>query len=170
MESKTHWKKNIDSRYISGEDLQAELKGLKKDFAVKLIGFNDGETYDQNANEKQVKTVLNFEDLSGKKLYKGVLLNKTAAKVFESISGSPYMEDWIGTTLTMFAQVDRRFGYVVRFKKYIPAPLNPSNALEILNNCKSLEDLKKSWSTLSNAEQKNQSVINKKEELKKSLS
>ena len=135
-QSLTHWKKNNDTNYISGEDLQEELNGLKKDFPVKLISFNDGETFDQNKQAKTTKTVMHFQDLNGKKLYKGVLLNKTAATFFIKESGSPYLENWIGTVCNIYAQPHSRFGYVVRFKKYFePAKkVDLEGAKKELNN------------------------------------
>ena len=56
MENLTHWKKNNDSRYISGEDLKSELKGLKKEMAVVISKFEDAETFDQSANQKMIRT------------------------------------------------------------------------------------------------------------------
>jgi len=169
METRTHWKKNIDSKYISGEDLQHELKGLKKDFPVRLISFNDGETFDQSTQSKTFKTVLNLEDLNGNKLKKGVLLNKTTAKVFEDLTGSPIMEDWIDTVLNIYAQADRRFGFVVRFKKHIAPPVNIESAKTKLNNASDLEELGLAWSTLTKEEKLNTTVIKLKDELKEKL-
>jgi len=40
METKTLWKKNLDSKYISGEDLQLGNKGLKPETG---LGNNEGE-------------------------------------------------------------------------------------------------------------------------------
>ena len=80
--TKTHWRKNNDSNYISGEDLFNELQGLKKDFPVMLKTFKDGETFDSNSQSKTIKTVLHFTDLNGVDLCKGVLLNNTGAKFF----------------------------------------------------------------------------------------
>lgn len=44
---KTHWKKNNDSNFISGEDLISGLKGLKPEMVVVIEKFNDAESFDQ---------------------------------------------------------------------------------------------------------------------------
>lgn len=121
---KTHWKKNLDSRYISGEDLQAELHGLKPEMLVCIERFQDAETYDQNTNAKKTATGLWLKDVqSGTVLYKPVILNKTNAKFFAKECGSDYMEDWLGKTAILYAVKDSRHGYVVRFKAYRLPPL-----------------------------------------------
>ena len=116
--TKTHWKKHIDSRYISGEDLNDEYNGLKKEMPVKLVKFDDGETFDPNTQKKEVRTILYFSDLNGKALCKPVVLNKTNANTFKLVSGSSYIEDWIGVPITMYAKADKRHGFVVRFKRF----------------------------------------------------
>lgn len=115
---KTHWKKNNDSRYISGEDLQTEFHGLKKEMVVFIDRFEDTETFDQNNNSKITKTGLFLKELNGSALYKPVILNTTNAKTLAKECGSSFMEDWIGKPVVLYAQKDSRHGYVVRFKKY----------------------------------------------------
>jgi hypothetical protein len=115
----THWKKNIDSRYIAGEDLQAELHGLKKEMVVTITGFNDTDTFDQAKNEKRIATGLFLKDQNGQAVYKPVILNKTNAKFFIKETGSEFIDNWVGIPVVMYAQKDSRHGYVVRFKKYV---------------------------------------------------
>lgn len=167
---KTHWKKNNDSTYISGEDLHSELNGLKKDAPVILSSFKNGLTYDQNNNEKVTKTVLYFTDEQGKALYKGVVLNNTSAKFFVSEFKSDYVDDWIGKKCNMYAQVDKRHGFVVRFKKYFAPPIDVANCKSTLESAADLDTLVAAWKTLSNAEQSNAQVIKFKNELKEKLS
>jgi len=114
----THWKKNIDTRYISGEDLISGLKGLQKEMVVKLSSFQDGETFDQKKQTKETRTILFFSDSKDKALYKGVVLNATNAKFFEKEMESTEMEDWSKKAVTMYAKQDNRHGHVVRFKRY----------------------------------------------------
>jgi len=118
-QTKTLWKKNLDSRYISGEDLQMEFHGLRKEMIVQIERFNDTDTFDQNTQTKKTATGLYLKEVTGTPLYKPVILNTTNAKFFTKETGSPYMEDWIGHTVMLYAQKDSRHGYVVRFKKYV---------------------------------------------------
>lgn len=120
MENKnlTHWKKNNDSRYISGEDLHSGLNGLKNEMIVTLDKFNDSKSFDQQKNADSIVTALYFKTLDDKEVYKPAILNKTNAKFFVKESGSEFMENWIGKTVIMYAQSDKRHGFVVRFKSY----------------------------------------------------
>ena len=104
-ETKTFWKKNNDSRYISGEDLKEGIsinKGLKPEMAVKIVSFEDMETFDQTDNQKKIKTGFILQDLNGNKLYKPVILNTINAKFCIKEFGSGYMEDWIGKPLVLY--------------------------------------------------------------------
>jgi len=120
----THWKKNLDNRYISGEDLMSGLKGLQKETPVKLIKFQDGDTFDQKKQSSETRTILYFAKLDGTVLSKGVVLNKTNAKFFVKEMGSAEMEDWNKKPVLMFAKPDSRHGFVVRFKRYEKPTLN----------------------------------------------
>lgn len=115
----THWKKNIDSNFISGEDLMTGLHGLKPEMPVIIAGFNDDEAFDQKKNAKMVVTGIYLTDLKGNKLHRPVVLNKTNGRIIEKEAKSAELEDWIGVTLTMFAEKSTRFGHVVRFKRYV---------------------------------------------------
>ena len=115
----THWKKNLDSKFISGEDLISGLNGLKQEMIVTLIDQKDDKTFDKNKSSDVVVTSLYFKDQTGKQIYKPAILNKTNAKFFEKETGTPEMESWYGRTVVMFAQKDSRHGHVVRFKSYI---------------------------------------------------
>lgn len=116
-QEKTHWKKNSDSAFIAGEDLQASLKGLKPEMKVEIVRFSDAKSFDQNKQVDKVVTSL-FLASDGKELYKPAVLNKTNAKFLIKEFGSEYVDDWIGKPFTMYAQKDPRHGYVVRFRKW----------------------------------------------------
>lgn len=169
MEKLTHWKKNIDSRYISGEDLKESLNGLAPEMIVTISKFEDTETFDQKLQAKVTKTGLFFSQLNGKALYKPVILNKTNALFFTIEFNTKYLEKWIGKPVIIFAMADKRHGFVVRFKKYTPPAVSDKNAVKLLDGCKSMDDLVLTWKALSPAEQKLPSVMAKKELLKTTL-
>ena len=130
----THWKKNLDSKFISGEDLMSGLNGLKQEMIVTLTDQKDDKTFDKNKASDVVVTSLYFKDQTGKPIYKPAILNKTNAKFFEKETGTPEMESWYGRTVIMFAQKDSRHGHVVRFKSYIKPTLVLGS--EDFNKCK----------------------------------
>lgn len=162
----THWKKNLDSRYISGEDLQGELKGLKKEMAVVITRFEDADTYDSNTQAKGVKTGFFLKELNGKELYKPVLLNKTNAEFCRKEFKSEFMEHWINKPFVLYAMPDKRFGFVARFKKYYPPQISDVNALGVLSVAENLQQLGEFWATLTAEEKKLPTVMKLKDELK----
>ncbi len=171
METLTHWKKNNDSKYISGEDLRAGLKGLKPEMIVVIDRFEDAETFDQNNQKKIIKTGFWLKELAdGKAVYKPVILNNTNAVFCVKEFGSEFMEHWIGKPFILYAKADTRHGFVARFKKYFPpATVSDQHALSFLDKATSLTELQIAWDSLTPEEKKLPSVMAKKESLKKSL-
>jgi len=173
-EKLTHWKKNNDPRYISGEDLKDGIaigKGLAPEMAVMIDRFEDTETFDQNSQKKVLKTGFYLKDLNGKPLYKPVILNNTNAAFCIKEFGSSFMEHWLDNPLVLYAMPDKRHGFVARFKKYFaPVTVSDKEALESLSKATSLDELKMIWELLDSQEQKLPTVMAKKEQLKTELS
>jgi hypothetical protein len=170
MEQLTHWKKNNDSRYISGEDLKAELKGLKKEMAVTISKFEDSETFDQKTQQKLIKTGFFLAEYpSGILLHKPVILNNTNANFCAKEFQSEFMEHWLNKPLVLYAQVDKRHGHVARFKKYYAPSISDVNALSIVSVSKTLIELQENWAKLTPAEKNLATVLAKKEQLKNIL-
>jgi len=118
--NKTSWRKNLDSRYISGEDLVSGLRGFKPEMVVVIERFSDTDTFDQTTQKTAIKTGFYLRELNGQMLHKPLILNKKNAEYCEKEFKSIYMEDWIGKPIVLYAQADKRFGHVARFKKYYP--------------------------------------------------
>lgn len=171
MSDLTHWKKNIDQNFICGEDLQSEIKGLKKEMAVFVHHFGDAESFDQNKQKKGLVTGLYLKELStGQELFKPVVLNKTNAKFFVQETKSEFMEHWLNFPVVVYAQPDKRFGFVVRFKKYYPpAQISDKVAIAKISKSKTLEELKTNWDAITSEERKLPSVLALKEKLKTEL-
>lgn len=159
METKTIWKKNLDSAFVSGEDLMLSVKGLKPEMTVVLERFKDDVTFDQNKQAKVTVTGLYLKEVGGQSLYKPVILNKTNAKFFVKETGSDYMEDWIGKPVTLHAVKDSRHGFVVRFKKYIlPVLVKDSEnfkncQLAIKNSGYTIDQIRQKYQVSSEVEQ-----------------
>lgn len=177
MENKTPFRKNLDKRYISGEDLQngdALGKGLKKEMIVTLAKFNDAPAFDQKSQTEVDKTALWLNEYpGGKMIYKPCLLNVTRADFLskELANNSLFIDDCDTTKpFVLYAKPDKRHGFVVAFKKYYPpATLSDINAKKTLNESKTIEDLKLNWEKLTAEEKKLSTVLALKETLKTSL-
>lgn len=169
-ENLTHWKKNNDSKYISGEDLHSGLRGLEPEMAVVIDRFEDAETFDQNNQQKLIRTGFWLKKLDGSEIYKPVILNNTNAKFCVKEFASEYMEHWVGKPLILFAMPDKRFGFVARFKKYYaPVVVDEKAAFEKLSKSTTLAELKTNFLALGANEQNNSAVIGEKDRLKSLL-
>jgi len=171
-QTKTPWRKNLDKRYISGEDLLLGLKGLKKEMVVSIEKQEDAPAFDQKLQQEITKTSLWLKDLeTGKTIYKPCLLNVGRAEFLTKESGgSIYLEDWYGLPFVMYAKPDKRHGHIVAFKKYYPpAQISPDAALKSLGSVTTKQQLADVWTALTPAEKNIPSVLAKKDELKLSL-
>lgn len=173
--TKTPFKKHIDKRYISGEDLKNGVemnKGLKPEIVVTMASFKDVKAYNQKQGEEVDKTAIWLKEYpSGKMLYKPVILNVSNADflISEIAGGSLFLEDAdLTKPFVLYAKSDKRFTWVARFKKYFAPPtITPDRALGILNNCNTLEELTTAYKELlSREEALLPQVIAKKDSLK----
>jgi hypothetical protein len=149
---KTHWKKNNDSNFISGEDLISGLKGLKPEMVVVIEKFNDAESFDQKKQSKITVSALYLKEVGGASLYKPVILNKTNAKFFVKETNSDFVDDWLNKPVIVYAQKDARHGHVVRFRKYV-FPVLQANTPDF-DKCKTA--IEKSGYTIDQIRQKYQ--------------
>lgn len=169
---KTHWRKNLDPRYVSGEDLKNSLHGLRPEMVVCVHEMKDAPTFDQSTQKEVTKTSLWLKDLSNNQvIYKPVILNVSNAKTFAKEFNSDFIEDWYGKPIVLFAMPDKRFGHVARFKHYYPpAKMTDTSAIALLNTATSLTELGEKWTALSAEEKKLPTVLALKETLKTKLS
>ena len=99
-EIKTHWRKNFDYRFISGEEIREPIE-----MTIKSIKSDEA----HNGKKKEKVTVIWFEGAK-----KGMILNKTNAKAISATTGTPFVEDWIGKKITLHAVDVSAFGTVTR--------------------------------------------------------
>lgn len=99
---KTHWKKNFDYRFLSGDELQGET-------IVEISKVSEEETFNPSSNSKEKVLAVYFKGAK-----KSVILNKTNAKSIAKVIGSPYQEDWIGKKIIIFPKEGNFFGERMR--------------------------------------------------------
>jgi hypothetical protein len=152
MSEKTPWRKNLDKRYISGEDLimgESMNKGLKREMVVTLMKYEDSPAFDQKLQKETDKTAIWLKDhFTGQMLYKPMLLNVINGEFLaKEIGGNSLFIDDFSTTIpfVIYACPDRRHGHVVRCKKYVPIAkkaLNDVDFQRALDNKYPAEKLK----------------------------
>lgn len=105
--SKTPWKKNFDYRFLSGDELEKET-------IVTIERTATEETFNPSSNSKEKVLAIYFKGAK-----KGVILNKTNSKAIAKVTGSIYVEDWVGKKIIIYPKRGRFFGEemnVVRVK------------------------------------------------------
>jgi hypothetical protein len=95
----THWKKLVSNLYIGAHDLQPgqELKITIKSVANEMVKGADG---------KEEQCVV--ARIEGAK--KPMILNKTNMKIISKVLDSPYIEEWAGKSVIIYAAKISAFG------------------------------------------------------------
>lgn len=159
MENLTHWKKLTNPNYIGSYSLQPKEERIVMVEKVvrEMVNGADG--------KKEECTVAYLKN------EKPLILNKTNCKIMTAIYGTPYIEQWMGKYIILYATPVKAFGETVealRIKRMLPS--NPDSIDTItgkINACKTLEEMNAYFLSLP---VKNEVVINlckKKKEAEK---
>lgn len=159
-EKLTHWKKTKNPNYLGSWVLQPneELILTIKSGGMEEITNADG--------KKETELVIHFtED------YKPMIVNSTNAKTISKVLKTPYVEQWIGNKIQIYARRIRAFGEDVdalRVRDFAPKveQVDPSKAIASINACKTLDELKKTYTALTKDEQGHPDVIKAKDKKK----
>lgn len=106
---KTHWKKMVNLDYLGTYALEDG-----KDLTV-TIDFVRRENVTGNNGRNEQCMVAHFKgDI------KPMILNRTNAKTITKVLGSPYIEDWSGHAITLYADTTRFGGDIVECLRVRP--------------------------------------------------
>jgi hypothetical protein len=98
----THWKKLTNPNFIGAHDLQP---GQQLTVTIEAIS-NEMVKHFDGKNVKDDQCIV--AKIKGAK--KPMILNKTNCRIIENNLGTPYIEDWVGKTITIYAAKVRAFG------------------------------------------------------------
>lgn len=164
MATLTHWKKTVNPDYIGSYALESDKDMVLtiKSAGVEMVTGNNG--------KKEEKLVIHFHENG----VKPMICNRTNAKVITKLHKTPYIELWAGKKIQLYSSRITAFGEEVdalRIRDYVNAAptLDVSAAIDILNNCTTLDGLKEAFLKLSKQEQSNQEVKSLTEALKLKL-
>lgn len=107
MDDKTHWKKLTDPRYIgayslpNGEDLTVTIEEVKR------------ETITMMGGKKEDHSIMYLKG------HKPMILNATNSKSIHKLYG-PFVEDWAGKPITLFASTAKMSGELVECLRIRP--------------------------------------------------
>ena len=108
--SKTHWKQMVNLDYIGayaltdGKDLTLTIDHVTRE----MVTGNNG--------KKEQCMVMYFKERD----YKPMILNRTNAKSITVLCNSPYIEDWAGHRVTLYATTTRLGGDTVECLRIRP--------------------------------------------------
>ncbi len=111
-EELTHWKKLTNPDYLGAYALQPgeELILTIKSVSNEVVTGTDG--------KKETCSVMRFEEN-----VKPMVLNATNSKTITKLFKTPYIEEWIGKQIQIYAEKVKAFGEVVdalRIRSFIP--------------------------------------------------
>ena len=140
---KHHWKQLINPDYIGAYTLNGQ-----KEMNITIIKVVR-EMVTGNGGKKEECTVAKLKDM------KPFILNRTNSKTITKLAGSPYIEDWEGLTITVYATTTSAAGETVeclRVRPMLPRIENFDAEIEAdiqsLSKATTLDELKKIFSSL----------------------
>ena len=100
-----HWKALTNPNYIGAHDFQPgqELTVTIESVASELVKHFDGKTVEEGS--------CIVARLKGAK--KPLIVNKTNAKIISRNLDTPYIEEWVGKSITLYVAKVRAFGETV---------------------------------------------------------
>ena len=98
----THWKKLTNPNYVGSHDLQPnqELTLIIESVANEVVKMFDGKSV-----KEETCIVARFKGAK-----KPMIFNKTNCKIIARNLDTPYIEDWIGKSITIYSAKVRAFG------------------------------------------------------------
>jgi len=156
----THWKKLRNPDYLGAYALQPNeelVLTIKKAGVETILGVE---------GKKEDELVIHFNED-----YKPMIVNATNAKTIAKVHKTPYVEEWIGKKIQIYARRIRAFGEdmdALRVRDFIPQTkeVDVAKAVVIINQADTLDALKKAYSSLTKEEQGHPEVIKAKDKRK----
>ena len=108
--SKTHWKKLNNPDYLGAYALEPG-----EDLILTILKAGE-ETYTGNSGKKETGLLIHFEENDAKPM----ICNATNAKTITKVMGSPYIEDWKGRKIQLYAAEVNAFGETVEALRVRP--------------------------------------------------
>ena len=140
---KHHWKQLINPDYIGAYTVNGQ-----KEMNITILKVVR-EMVTGNGGKKEECTVAKLKDM------KPFILNRTNSKTITRLAGSPYIEDWEGLTITVYATTTSVAGETVeclRVRPKLPRIENFDAEIEAdiqsLSKATTLDELKKIFSSL----------------------
>lgn len=157
-----HWKNFLDKNYLGSHNLE---KG--EEMLLTIQKFEGEELVQSGDGAKQPKPVLYFVEKVPK-----MILNITNGNTISMLYGT-HPEGWVGKQVQVFAASVKAFGKqqdALRIRDFVPnIKVDVEKYTQDLLAAKTLTELQNIWRTFSTSVRNDKALIDKKDELKKSL-
>ena len=160
----THWKKLKHPDFIGAYALEPG-----KDLTLTIASVKN-ETFKGQDGKTEEGIIIRWKETD----YKPMICNSTNAKAITKVTGSAYIEQWVGKQITLYAARIKAFGddmEALRVRPYAPKQeqIDPIQAIKRVGMANSLDELKTIWSQLSKPEQGHPEVVKAKDAMKAKL-
>lgn len=98
----THWKKLTNPNYVGSHDLQP---GQELTLTIQSISNEVIKMFDGKSLKEETCIVAHFKGAK-----KPMIFNKTNCKIIARNLDTPYIEDWVGKSITIYSAKVRAFG------------------------------------------------------------
>jgi hypothetical protein len=148
---KTHWKLLINPAYVGAYCIQQDTVVTVEKVTRELVKGEGGKS--------EECTIIHLKD------NKPFICNRTNAKTITKLYGSPYIEDWVGKTFTLFPTTTKVAGETVECLRIRPTKpttkaIDYSYQIDQLRSCQTLEQLQATYLAFT-ADQKTATVTTK---------
>ncbi len=165
-ENKKHWRTFHETEFLGASDLERE--GVSE--VVFTVSKVISKTVKDDKGREETVLTCQFNGVD-----KPMILNTTNCQAIQKLSGSPYIEDWAGTAVTIYIKKGiKAFGKVVdglRIKTTKPKIEAPQQEIDDeiahLENCSTLDELKKVYGACKH--QADQRIVSTKDKMKNVL-
>lgn len=154
-----HWKRLINPAYIGAYMVESDLTVKIESVTRELVKGEGGKS--------EECTIINLKD------QKPFICNRTNAKMLTKLFGSPYIDEWVNKSFTLYPTTTKVAGESVECLRIRPTKPTQSKAvdysfqIEQLQSCQTLEQLQSTYLAFT-AEQKT-ATVSMKDEMKTKL-
>ena len=119
QQNKTHYRKVFDSPYLSAADIVEPVV-----LTIRCVKVETDKT--KKTKDKMNTAYFVEREIRAGEPLKPMILNATNSKMVAKITGSPFLEDWNGVTVEIYADHNVRFGReTVEGLRIRPAAIRP---------------------------------------------
>jgi len=129
-ETKTHWRRIVESDYLAGADLD-DGNGNHPAITVTIAAAQREMVMDPGTKKEEPCLILKFREAK----YKPMICNATNAKAISKATGSEYIQDWPGKQIMIGTERVKAFGELWDALRVKPATVKAAAPVQTVPPC-----------------------------------